>query len=77
MAAEAKCEPFVPRVTMTPPVFAATKLLVYLAKGENKAEVIRLAFADEPSPDVPASLIRGRRTIAILDRGAASQLPQG
>lgn len=77
VAAEAKWEPFVPRVTMTPPVFAAAKLLVYLAKGEDKAEVIRLAFADEPSPEIPASLIRGRRTIALLDRGAASQLPQG
>jgi 6-phosphogluconolactonase len=77
VAAEAGLEPFVPRVTITPPVFAAAKLLVYLATGASKAEVVRRAFADEPGPEIPASVIRGRRTIAILDRGAASQLPQG
>jgi 6-phosphogluconolactonase len=77
VAAEAKWEPFVPRVTMTPPVFAAAKLLVYFVTGEEKADAVRRAFADEPSPTTPASLIRGRRTIAILDSGAASQLPQG
>ena len=77
IAAEAEREPYVPRVTMTAPVFAATKLLVYLVLGEDKADVARRAFADEPSPATPASLIRGRRTIAILDSGAASQLPQG
>ena len=77
IAAEGELKPFVPRVTMTPPVFRAASLLVYLVLGEDKAEVVRRAFADEPSPEVPASLIRGRRTIAILDRGAASQLPQG
>ena len=77
IAAEAELKPFVPRVTMTPPVFGAASLLVYLVLGEDKAEVVRRAFADEPSPEIPASLIRGRRTIAILDRGAASRLPQG
>jgi len=77
IAAEAQLDPFVPRVTMTPPVFAAAKLLVYLVLGEAKAEVVRRAFVDEPSREIPASLIRGRRTIAILDSGSASQLPQG
>ena len=74
VAAEAKWEPFVPRVTMTPPMFAAADLLVYLVTGEDKAEVVRRAFVDDPSPEIPASLIRGRKTIAILDRGAASLL---
>jgi 6-phosphogluconolactonase len=77
VAAEAKWEPFVPRVTMTPPVLAAAAVLLYLATGESKAEVVRRAFVDEPSPETPASMIRGRTTIAILDRAAASQLPQG
>ncbi len=77
VAAEAKWEPFVPRVTMTPPMLAAAELLLYLATGESKAEVVRRAFVDEPSPETPASMIRGRTTIAILDRAAASQLPQG
>ena len=61
VAAEPGLEPFVPRVTMTPPVFAATGLLVYLATGEAKAEAVRRAFADEPSPATPASLIRRQR----------------
>jgi 6-phosphogluconolactonase len=74
VAAEPALEPFVPRVTLTPPVFAATGLLVYLAAGADKAEAVRRAFADEPSPSTPASLIRGRETIAILDGGAASLL---
>ncbi|MDX6440047.1 MAG: 6-phosphogluconolactonase [Gaiellaceae bacterium] len=77
VAAEGKLEPFVARVTMTPPVFAEAELLVYLVLGADKAEVVRRAFADDPSPEIPASLIRGRRTIAILDSGAASLLPQG
>ena len=74
VAAEPGLEPFVPRVTMTPPVFGATKLLVYLATGEAKAEAVRRAFAEEPSPQVPASLVRGIETIAILDPAAASEL---
>jgi 6-phosphogluconolactonase len=77
VAAEAKFEPFVPRVTMTPPMFDAAAVLVYLVTGEGKAEVVRRAFVDDPSPAIPASMIRGRTTIAILDSGAASQLPQG
>ena len=74
VAAEAGLEPFVERVTMTPPVFAATRLLVYLATGESKAEAVRRAFAEEPSPETPASLIRGVETIAILDAAAAARL---
>lgn len=74
-AAAPALEPFVPRVTMTPPVFAAAGLLVYLVTGEGKAEAVRRAFADEPTAQTPASLIRGGRTIAVLDPGAASLLP--
>ena len=74
IAAEAKLEPFVERVTMTPSVFAETRLLVYLVAGEGKAEAVRRAFAEPPSPEVPASLIRGRQTVAILDAAAASLL---
>ena len=74
IAAEAGLEPFVPRVTLTPPVFAACELLVYLVVGEEKAQAVRRAFAAEPSRDTPASLVRGRETVALLDRAAASLL---
>lgn len=74
VAAEAALEPFVPRVTLTPPVFATCGVLVYLVTGEGKAEAVRRAFAADASPEVPASLIRGRRTIVLLDRAAATLL---
>jgi 6-phosphogluconolactonase len=74
VAADAGLEPFVPRVTMTPPMFATTGELLYLVGGEGKAEAARLAFADEPSPAIPASVVRGRRTVAILDEAAAALL---
>jgi 6-phosphogluconolactonase len=75
VAADAGLEPFVARVTLTPPVFAAAGLLVYLVTGAAKADAVRRAFADEPSPATPASLVRGRRTIALLDPAAAMRLP--
>lgn len=74
VATEPGLEPFVSRVTMTPPVFGAAKLVLYLATGEAKAEVVRRAFAEEPAPEIPASLVRGVETIAILDAAAASRL---
>ena len=74
VAAEAGLEPFVPRVTLTPPVFAATATLVYLIAGEGKADAVRRSFAEPPSPATPASLVRGRTTIALLDPAAASRL---
>ena len=77
VAVEAELEPYVPRITMTPRVFAEAGVLVYLVTGEAKAAAVKAAFADEPSPATPASGIRGRTTIAILDAAAASLLPQG
>jgi 6-phosphogluconolactonase len=77
VAAEAGLDPFVARVTLTPPVFGATGLLVYLVTGASKAEAVRRAFCDKPSPATPASLVRGRRTIALLDHAAALRLPGG
>jgi 6-phosphogluconolactonase len=74
VAAEPGLDPRVPRITMTPPVFAECGLLVYLVSGEGKAEAVRRALAEEPSPETPASLVRGRRTIALLDPAAASLL---
>ena len=74
VTAEAGLDPFVPRVTMTRPVLDATRTAVYLVTGNGKAEAVSRAFADEPSPETPASLVRGIQTIAILDRAAAAGL---
>jgi 6-phosphogluconolactonase len=74
VAADAGLDPFVARVTLTPPMFAGAGLLVYLVSGAAKADAVRRAFADEPSPAAPASLVRGRRTIALLDPAAALRL---
>jgi 6-phosphogluconolactonase len=75
VAAAAGLEPHVDRVTMTPAVFAEARVVVYLVTGEGKAPAVRSAFADEPSAETPASLVRGRRTVAILDDAAAAELP--
>jgi 6-phosphogluconolactonase len=74
IAADPGFEPFVPRVTMTRPLLAATETMVYLVTGDTKAEAVERAFAQPPSPATPARLVRGRRTIAILDRDAAARL---
>lgn len=74
VATEAGLEPFVSRVTMTIPALAAAETMVYLVTGGSKAEAVERAFAQPPTPDTPASLVRGRRTVAILDRAAAARL---
>jgi 6-phosphogluconolactonase len=74
VAVEPGLEPFVPRVTMTVPMFGTARELLYLVTGAAKAEAVRRAFAAEPDPDAPASLVRGRHTVAILDEAAAALL---
>ena len=77
VAAPAGLEPRVDRVTLTIPALASASEVVFLAVGPEKAEAVRRAFAEPPSPDTPASLVRSAtgRTVAILDRAAASALP--
>ena len=74
VAAEAGREPHVPRVTMTIPVLRAAGLALFLATGEAKANAVARAFASPPSPETPASLVRGERTLVVLDAPAASRL---
>jgi 6-phosphogluconolactonase len=74
VAAAPALEPLVERVTLTRRAFAATSVLVYLVVGADKAEAVRRAFSGEPDPATPASLVRGRRTLALLDRDAAALL---
>lgn len=75
--AEAALQPFVARVTLTPWKLAEAPLVVFLATGRDKAEAVARAFAGPPSADTPASLLRSRNgtTLAVLDRAAASGLP--
>ena len=65
------------RVTLTLPVLRAAETVLFLAVGEDKAEAVRRAFAEPPSPETPASLVRSEqgRTLALLDRAAAARLP--
>jgi 6-phosphogluconolactonase len=74
--AEAKLDPFVERVTMTPPALRRARRMIYLATGERKSEAVADALAGPPDPAVPGSLIRSENgeTIAILDQKAASRL---
>jgi 6-phosphogluconolactonase len=66
----------VERVTMTLPMLSGAAKVVFLVLGESKAEAARKAFAEEPSPATPASLLRSEdgETIALLDRAAAAEL---
>jgi 6-phosphogluconolactonase len=77
LPAEAGLEPFVDRVTLGLPALRSAREILFLLSGEAKAEAARRAFAEDPSPDTPASLVRARsgRTTAILDRAAAAKLP--
>jgi len=77
LPAEAGLEPFVDRVTLSVPTLSAANEILFLLSGAAKADAAARAFAMEPSPLTPASLVRARdgRTVAILDRAAAAKLP--
>jgi 6-phosphogluconolactonase len=77
VAAEPGLEPLVERVTLTIPALASAAHVVFLAVGAEKADAARRAFAEPPSREAPASLVRSRhgRTTVVLDAAAASLLP--
>ena len=74
--AEPGLEPFVERVTLTPPALRGARRIVFLVTGADKAEAVAGALAGAPDPSVPGSLIRADsgETLAILDQEAASRL---
>lgn len=63
-------------VTLTLPTLTAASLVLFHVVGEEKADAARRAFAEDPDPAVPASLLRSTIgvTAVILDRAAASKL---
>jgi 6-phosphogluconolactonase len=70
-------EPFVERITMTIPALENCRTMLYLTTGDSKADAVRRAFVEPPSPGTPASLVRSSLgdTVVVLDREAAAQLP--
>jgi len=77
LPAEPGFEPFVDRVTLSLPVLCGASEILFLLAGESKADAAARAFASDPSPTTPASLVRAQdgRTVVILDRAAAAKLP--
>src|SRR5919201_2016032 len=59
IAAEPGLEPWVQRVTMTPPVFAAMDVVVYLITRESKGDGDAGALKEDQAEDPPSSLDRG------------------
>jgi 6-phosphogluconolactonase len=76
LPAEPGLEPFVDRVTLSIPALNSAREIVFAVSGSEKAEAVRRAFASQPGPETPASLVRALNgsTIAILDRAAAAKL---
>jgi 6-phosphogluconolactonase len=66
------------RITLTLPTVARALEVWLLVAGEEKAGVVRLALAGAGPVQVPAAGAHGlRRTLWLLDRPAASQVPTG
>jgi 6-phosphogluconolactonase len=76
VGSEAGHEPFVDRITLTLPRLCATRELIFLVAGADKAEAVARAFADAPSHETPGSLARAAdgATRAVLDGAAAAKL---
>jgi 6-phosphogluconolactonase len=65
--------PLVPRITLTLPVVNASRRIVFLVTGEDKADAVARAFSGRPDPSAPASLVEGEVTV-LLDETAARRL---
>ena|SRR5579862_657697 len=76
VGSEAGHEPFVDRITLTLRRLAATRELLFLVTGEDKADAVARALSGEPSRETPGSLARAAEgaTQAIVDRAAAAKL---
>lgn len=76
IGSEAGHEPLVDRISLTLPRLCATRELLFLVAGDDKADAVARALAGEPSRETPGSLARAAdgATRAVLDRAAAAKL---
>jgi 6-phosphogluconolactonase len=77
IGSEAGHEPFVDRISLTLPRLCATRELLFLVAGADKADAVSRALAGEPAHETPGSLARAAAdgtTRAVLDRAAAAKL---
>jgi 6-phosphogluconolactonase len=65
--------PLVSRITLTLPVVNASRRIVFLVTGADKADAVARAFKGGPDPSAPASLVDGNVTV-LLDPAAAARL---
>jgi 6-phosphogluconolactonase len=66
------------RLSLTLPAIRTAREVWIIAAGESKAKAARLALSDAGPVQVPAAGARGRqRTLFLLDRAAAKELPLG
>jgi 6-phosphogluconolactonase len=65
--------PLVSRITLTLPTVNASRRIVFLVTGEDKADAVARAFSGRRDPMAPASLIEGNITV-LLDEAAARRL---
>jgi 6-phosphogluconolactonase len=64
------------RLTLTLPAIQCGREVWILAAGQEKARAVRLALSGSGPVQIPAAGARGRqRTLFLLDRSSASQLP--
>jgi 6-phosphogluconolactonase len=73
---EAGMDPFVPRVTLTLPVFDAAAEVVFLVAGADKAEMVARVFGDTPDPALPSARVEptSGRLVLLCDEAAAAGL---
>jgi 6-phosphogluconolactonase len=66
--------PLVARITLTLPSVNASRRIVFLVTGEDKAEAVARVFSGRRDPAAPGSLVDGDDVVALLDPAAAARL---